>query len=375
MKKITFLVLFIIIGYILAAGCVAQKTAILEGTQTTVTIPGQSSTPLNVSIGNYNAILPVYIDNTSVGKVSPDKPLNIQVNEGHHVVKVCDGNICDQVDIEIKSAIKTSLDFGEWLSENIPRGSLIVSIGHSSTKLTVYLENTSIGEVSNGNPLNVSVNEGKYLVRVCSGSVCERQGVEITSRQQTLVDFGDRFAQSIPQSALIVSIGGYNADNLPVLIDNVTVGNVSRGKPLNLMVSDGRHSVKVCLYFVCEMEDVEIIFAKQSTIDFEDRLKKDLEFPKPTVRITYSFFSDTTFTVNVQFINPDTIDHTMTANIGCGYSYLDYNSKERKNDYAQSLVRQFVKAGNRQTQQVTLYLSKGSSVIASEPSIIDATTT
>ena len=61
----------------------------------------------------------------------------------------------------------------------------------------------------------------------------------------------------------------------------------------------------------------------------------------------------------------------MTATVGCGYSYIDYTTKDRKNDFAQTQVSKAVKGGDRQTQQVTLYLSKGANVIASEPSIVD----
>lgn len=225
-----------------------------------------------------------------------------------------------------------------------------------------------------GKPLNISVIEGRHTVKVCSGKVCEQQGVEIKSGQQTVVNFGERLTQSVTQGPLSVSIGGYNADNLPVLIDNITVGEVSQGKPLNLMVSEGRHTVKVCVGIVCENESVEIKFAQPSFVDFGERLKKDVEFPKPTVRIVNSFLSGNTLTINAEFINPDKTDHTMTATIGCGYSYIDSNSKERKNEFAQTQVSKTIKAGDRQMQQVTLYLSKGAYVIASEPMIVDVVT-
>jgi len=376
MKKIILLALVIITVYILTAGCIAQKTVSPEVTQVPVSIPVQSSTevlkgPLNVSIGNYNAKLPVLIDNTSVGEVSQGKPLNISVNEGRHTVKVCDGSVCEQVEVEIKSAIKISIDFGERLLQNIPKGSMSVSIGSFNGKLPVYFDNASIGEVSMGKPLNISVNEGRHTVKVCSGKVCEQQGVEIKSGKQTVVDFGERLAKAVPQGPLSVSIGGYNADNLPVYIDNITVGEISQGEHLNLMVSEGRHTVRVCVGGVCENESVDIKFAQPSFVDFGERLKKDVEFPKPTVRIASSFLSGNVMTINAEFINPDKTDHTMTATVGCGYSYVDYNSKERKNEFAQTQVSKVVKAGDRQMQVVTLYLSKGATVIASEPSIVD----
>ena len=380
MKKIILLVLVIFIGCILVAGCIAQKSASKvgtnAGTQATATIPVQSSKDLlkeslNVSIGNYNATLPVFIDNTSVGEVSMGKPLNISVNEGHHTLKVCDGSICEQVDVEIKSAIKISIDFGERLIRDIPKGPLSVSIGNFNAKLPVYFDNASVGDVSMGKPLNISVNEGRHVVKVCSGKVCEQQGVEIKAGKQTVVDFGEPLTKAIPQGPLSVTIGGYNADNLPVFIDNITVGEISQGEHLNLMVSEGRHTVRVCVGVICENESVDIKFAQNTLVDFGERLKKDVEFPKPTVRIVSSFLSGNVMTINVEFINPEKTDHTMTATIGCGYSYIDYVGKDRKNDFAQTQVSKVVKAGDRQTQQVTLYLSKGTYPIASEPGIID----
>jgi hypothetical protein len=378
MKKIVPLAVFIILGFLLTTGCV-DRTKSPEGTQTTVTIPGQSSMevlkgPLSISIGDYNAKLPVFIDNTSVGEVSQGKPFTINVNEGHHSVKVCDANICEQVDVEIKPVIKISIDFGERLIKDIPQGPLSVSIDGYTAKLPVYLDNTSVGEVSTALPLNISVKEGYHTVKVCSGNLCEQQGVEIKSGKQTVVDFGERLAKASPQGPLSISIGGYNAEHIPVLIDDNIVGEVSLGKLLNLMVSEGSHTVKICVGMVCETEDVNIKFAQPSFIDFGERLKKDVEFSKPTARITSSFLSGITFIVNTEFINPDTTDHTMTATVGCGYSYIDYNSKERKNEFAQTQVSQFVKAGDRQTQQVILYLSKGTYPIASEPTVVDMVT-
>jgi len=364
-----------IIGVILVTGCIGQ-TKILGGTQpkaaVTLNSPvGDLKGPLSVSIGDYTGTLPVYIDNTSVGEVSAGTPLNINVDEGHHAVRVCDGAVCEQVDTEIKYAIKTSIDFGERLLQDVPRGLLSVSIGSYNAKLPVYLDDACMGDVSKGRPLNVSLNEGRYLVRVCSGSVCERQGVEIRSGEKNVVDFGERLAKSVPQGPLSVSIGGYDADNLPVSIDDCDAGNVSQGKPLNLMLCEGNHTVKVCVGIICETEDAEIKFAKQSFIDFEERLKKDVEFPRPTVRIASSFLSGNEMTMNAEFINSDKKDLTMTATVGCGYSYIDYNSRERKNDFARTQISRFVKAGDRQVQPVTLYLSKGSYVIASEPMVVD----
>jgi len=392
MKKIIFFGLLVFIGCMLAAGYQSGKfqfdtngapattgTPVVntEGTGTTVPIPVPSLTEvfqehLEVSIGNYSAELSVFVDNITVGTVSPGTPLDISVDEGYHTVKVCDGSACEQADVRITSGIKTVIDFGERLAQDVPKGTLGVSIGsYIAAGLPVFLDDIAVGEVSLGKPLNMTVREGHHTVRVCLGRVCENESVDIQSARLTSVDFGERLAQDVPKGTLSVSIGGYNAAGLPVFLDNLSVGEVSLGRPLNMMVSEGPHTVKVCFGMVCENESVDIQFAQFTSVDFGEQLKKDAEFQKPTVRIVSSRLSGTTYTVDVEFINPDTTGHTMTATIGSGYSYIVSVDEPRRNDFAKTTVSQFVQAGGRQVKQVTLYLTKGSYPLASEPTVAD----
>ena len=368
------LTFFIIIGCMLTAGC-ATQTASSEGISTSVTPTPELTGPLSVYIGDYDARLLVSIDNISVGEVSKGKPFGIDINEGLHTVKVCDGSVCEEVDVHIKSFIYTTLDFGPRLIKNAPKGPLSVSIGTSQpASLPVFIDNAIVGNVSSDTPLSIDVREGLHTVKVCSGNNCVDQVVEIKSGNQTSLDFGEQLTRDVRQGPLSVSIGGYNANDLPVLIDGTNSGNVSQGKPLALMIDEGRHTVKVCLGIVCESEDVEIKFAQPRSVNFEERLKKDVEFPEPTVRIVNSVPAENSITINVEFINPDKTDLTMTATIGCGYSYIDYNSRERKNDFAQSQLTQFVKAGDRSAQQVVLWMTKGHHVIPSSPTVVELIT-
>ena len=246
-----------------------------------------------------------------------------------------------------------------------------VSIGSYNAILPVYLDNVSAGKVSKGKALNISTDQGPHTIRVCDNDFCEEQeGVEVTAGKTTIIDFGGQLTQNVPQGPLTVSIGGYNADNLPVYLDYLSIGKVSQTKPLSLMASEGYHYLEVCAGVVCVQRDVYLKFGQPTTVDFSEQLKKDVEFPKPTVRIVNSFLNENVYTVNIEFINPDAEDHVMTATVGSGYSYVDYNSRERKNDYTQKQETQTVSAGDRITQEVTLYLSKGANVIASEPTIV-----
>ena len=328
--------------------------------------------PLIVSIGNYDAKLPVLVDTTNVGEVAKGKPLNISVNEGYHTIRVCSGVVCEQVGVEVRSAIKTTIDFGERLRMALPQGSLTVSNGADDSNLPVYLDNTSVGTVAGSKPLKLMVAEGSHTVRVCAVSVCDQQNVVINSTIPVSVDFGERLSKALPKGPLTVSIGGYNAE-LPVFIDNTIVGVVSLGKPLNLMVREGRHTVKVCVGVICENENIEIKFGQPAFVDFGERLKKNVEFSTPTVRIVNSFVTGTTMNVELEFINPDKIDHIMTVTIGCGYSFITPNNRERKNNYSQSLITRSVKAGSRLNQGGTIPFTGGSTYIPSEPTIVDVT--
>ena len=394
MKKIIPLTLFVVIvGCIVAAGCIAEtgKNTTLESTvsptalSTPATNPGNVPTTLPVgakdgvtgrliiAIGNYNANLPVFIDNTSVGEVSSGKPLNITVNEGRRTVRICSGTWCEQVVVEIKSGIKTSIDFEERLKNNAPQGSLSVSLGDYNANLPVFIDNKTMGNVSMGKPLNLTVSAGRHIVKVCSGSMCEQQEVEISSTKPTSVDFGEPLKKSIRQGPLMVSLGSYNAE-LPVFIDNASVGNVSTVKPLNVMMSEGNHSVRVCVGLVCENEVVVIKFAQQSIVDFGERFKKSAEFSKPTVRIVKFFMTGNRLTVDAEFINPGKTDLSMTTTVGVGYSFIDSATHQRENQYGQYRFTRSVRAGNRTTQSLEMTLSGGSSTIASEPTIVEVLT-
>ena len=384
MKKIILFALLVFIGSMLAAGYESGKfqfgtpnasAASPEGTQAPGTTPVPSLREvlkghLEVSLGNYSEELPVFVDEINAGTVSSGTPLDILVYEGQHVVKVCNGNVCEQADVLITFGIKTAVDFGERLATKLPKGQLSVSIhGFSAAGLPVSLDNGTAGEVSSGKPLNMTVREGLHTVRVCMGTVCESESVDIKSAQVSSVDFGVRLDHDVPKGTLTVSIGGYNAVGLPVFVDTVAVGEVSLSKPLTTMVGEGRHTARVCAGMVCENESVDIKFAQLSSVDFGERLTKDAEFQRPTVRIVSSFLNGNAYTVNVEFINPEITDHTMTAVIGSGYSYIYATDEPRRTDFAKTTVSQFVKAGGRQTQQVTLYLTKGSFPLPSEPTV------
>lgn len=172
---------------------------------------------------------------------------------------------------------------------------------------------------------------------------------------------------------LRVSIGGWGAD-LPVFIDNKSVGIATHDKPLDLMVEEGNHTIKVCAGTMCREENVTIQFAKQRLVDFEAWLIQEVEFPKPTARIVGYFPSGDQYTITVEFINPSTKDLIMSAEVKAGYSYIEPRSNNRVGSIAQGIVNANVKSGSRTMETLYLDLASGYSYTHAIPEITKITT-
>jgi hypothetical protein len=167
---------------------------------------------------------------------------------------------------------------------------------------------------------------------------------------------------------LRIAINGYNAE-LPVTIDNQTVGTVTREKPLDLMVDEGNHSVKVCVGVICVQESIDITFAKRSLIDFGDRLRKEVEFPTPTARIIDYYRTGDGVTTVVEFINPSIKELYMAAEVSVGYSYVSSRSDQRMGDSARGKASAYVKPGERQTYVLEIDFADGYSYMFDPPAL------
>jgi hypothetical protein len=172
---------------------------------------------------------------------------------------------------------------------------------------------------------------------------------------------------------LRVSIGGWDAA-LPVSIDNKSAGIVSKDKPLDLMLEEGNHTVKVCAGSKCEEENVIIQFARPHFVDFEERLINDVGFPKPTARIIGYNPAGSQILVNVEFINPSSEDLLMSAFIRCGYTYIDDRSESRVGSVAEGILTADVPSGKRVTDTMELSLASGYSYTYTIPVISQITT-
>jgi hypothetical protein len=274
--------------------------------------------------------------------------------------------------IPTPSVVKTTVPVHTENTTEVKKGLLNVSIGNYPYELPVFFDNKSAGVVSIGKPLNLTTTVGRHTVSVCIPGLCNYQGVMVLSSSPTSVDFGDWLTKEVVTGPLTVSIGGYNAE-LPVFLDNMSVGNASQGKPLNLMASQGNHTVKVCVGTICENETVEIIFAKQITVDFGERLKKDAEFTTPIVRIVNTRQAGARVTVDMEYINPTKKDITFTTMVQCTYTYID--SQGRKGNFKQITVTRSVKSGTRSNQSSDIYLDGGRAYIIEAPQILNTTFT
>ena len=170
-----------------------------------------------------------------------------------------------------------------------------------------------------------------------------------------------------------ISIGSWDAD-LPVSIDNTSAGIVTHDKPLDLILEEGNHTIKVCAGTMCLEEVVTIKFAKQQIVDFEERLIRDVVFPYPTARIVGYYPSGDQYTVTVEYINPSPKDLSMSAEVKVSYTYIESRSNNRVGSVAQRIVTSNVKSGNRLIQTVDLNLASGYSYVYSVPEITGITT-
>ena len=172
---------------------------------------------------------------------------------------------------------------------------------------------------------------------------------------------------------LRVSISNFNA-NLSVILDNQTVGIVTAAKPLDLSIDEGNHSVKVCIGAICEQDYVNIVFAKKSFVDFGDRLKKSVEFPTPTARITDYYRAGDGVSVVVEFINPSSDNLIISAEVSVGYSYISDRTGQRVGESARDKASVIVDAGQRQTATLRLYFAEGEAYMFDPPQIMQVET-
>jgi hypothetical protein len=163
--------------------------------------------------------------------------------------------------------------------------------------------------------------------------------------------------------------------NLSVILDNETVGTVNPTTPLYLTVSEGNHTVRVCVSSVCEQEYVTTRFGSYVTVDFSERLLRDVEFPNPTARATAQildyFKNGNVVSVYVEFINPESVDHLISVDLSVGFTYIDDRSHVKLGDSTQTLTSQFVKARQRETKRVDMYLASDSCISFDNPVIND----
>jgi len=154
---------------------------------------------------------------------------------------------------------------------NSTPGQILVSIGAYDAQFSVFIDNTTYGNVSKGNPLNLELSDGIHNVTICKDTVCETTYVLSQSAIITTIDFEKRLDKDIPQGSLNITIGNYST-GCKVFIDNSSVGEVFSGTPLSQTLRTGPHLVQVCTNESCFDQNVLITSMNLTTADFQDQL-------------------------------------------------------------------------------------------------------
>jgi hypothetical protein len=176
------------------------------------------------------------------------------------------------------------------------------------------------------------------------------------------------------KGSLRVSISGISYPvNASVVLDNATAGTVNPASPLYLMVTEGNHRIMVCVDQVCEQEHISARFGSYITVDFSERLQKAVKFPNPTARPTVQILdfykNGNVVSVYVEFINPESVDHTISVDLSIGYTYMDGRLNIKLGDSAKGKTSVLVKAGQKETKMVDLYLASDSVMSFDNPEI------
>ena len=130
MKQIVPCALFIALGLVLAAGCVAtpNKSAITASSHPTDlslntasnnTSPLKGSLIVSVAGFSYPTNISVFLDNQTVGTVNPTSPLFLMVSEGNHTIGVCADFVCEQERVTISFGRYLTVDFSERLHQDV----------------------------------------------------------------------------------------------------------------------------------------------------------------------------------------------------------------------------------------------------------------
>jgi hypothetical protein len=161
-----------------------------------------------------------------------------------------------------------------------------------------------------------------------------------------------------------VFIGEY-----PVYLNNSIAGVVSTKKSLTLQENVGNYTVKVCCGTTCEPENVTIRFGKQLTVDFSDRLKKQLGSSKPVVHIVDFLPNNNQITIIVELINPTTKNLKISADVSAGYTFIESKGYNRVGRIAQGHLYETVNACDRVTKTITFDLVSGFGYLYDIPTV------
>ncbi|MCK9593984.1 MAG: hypothetical protein M0Q91_18440 [Methanoregula sp.] len=88
-------------------------------------------------------------------------------------------------------------------------GPLKISVGGLTGKFPVSVDRLSVGVVSAGSPITLTMPEGNYTVEVCCGKICEHENVSVRFGRQRTVDVSEQLKKDLGSSGPAVRMAGY----------------------------------------------------------------------------------------------------------------------------------------------------------------------
>lgn len=205
---------------------------------------------------------------------------------------------------------------------------------------------------------------GCILITGCVNETKPDNDSKNVSLQGTFAPF------SVPgtEGPLKISISGLVGE-YPAYIDNISVGLVSAKRPVTLMKREGNYFVQVCCGEICEHENVTVRFGRERTVDLSEQLKKELGSSGPVARISEYYQGGNQITVIAEFINPTTKPLTMSAEVSCGYSFIEGINYNRVRNIAQGHFSVTVNPCDHEIKTLNFDLVSGSSYMYDIPTI------
>jgi hypothetical protein len=139
----------------------SQPSSILSQTTQVETLKGT----IKISLGSYEKDASVYSDNVMVGNVTPGKPLTVQLTEGNHEIKVCQGTVCITQNVIATFGKVNTIDLGEQFNNAIKSSVPSATIVNSVSGGDVLIVNVEFSNPTQDDLFMTAAIQGVYAYR------------------------------------------------------------------------------------------------------------------------------------------------------------------------------------------------------------------